>query len=156
MSSSHVVIEEEAFHRKITYLTPVTSTWPWRGQRSCEICVLGQRSLWWKLIKIGRSTCELYCKWRCEPARTFGAHGQRTLRGSYPYFITLFLWPLPHIHPYLDFTHVWFWIWHFLISTHLMVYFGNLSPFDARLWWLDGGGGNRGPLMTQWWIRTSW
>ena len=39
-------------------------------------------------------------------ARTFGAHGQRTIRGPSPYFITLFLWTLPHIHPYSDFAQV--------------------------------------------------
>ena len=49
---------------------------------------------------------------------------------SYP----LFLWPLPHIHPYSDFAHVYLYYMSLntalLISTYLMVYFENLGPFD--------------------------
>ena len=76
-------------------------------------------------------------------ARTFGAHGQRTLRGPSPYFITLFFWPLPHIHLNLDFVHVsllWFWIRYFLFSDDAMGKMGapwwcndELGPLDNVL-----------------------
>ena len=115
-------------------------------------------------------------------ARTFGAHGQRTLRGPSPYF----LWPLPHIHPFSDFAHVYLYYvilnTALLISTYIMVQFENLGPFDdamgeigvplwrndkwdsLKTWWEIRGhrGGPRvgdammnwdGPLTTWWEIR---
>ena len=56
----------------------------------------------------------------------------------------------PTVHLYSDFAQfisiIWFWIRHFLISTYLMVYFGNLGPFD------DGMGEMGGP----WWHNDKW
>ena len=48
--------------------------------------------------------------------RTFGAHGQQTLRGPSPYFITLFLCP-PPIHPNSDFAHVY--LYHMILNMTL-------------------------------------
>ena len=99
-------------------------------------------------------------------ARMFGAHGQQTLRGPSPYFITLFLWSLPHIHPYSEFTHVYlyymilntalfnqyishgvFWKW-----VPLMTRWGKWGPLIT--WWEIRD--HNGDTLTQWWIGTPW
>ena len=83
-------------------------------------------------------------------ARTFGAHGHRTLRGPSPYFITLSLWPLPHIHPYSDFAHVY--LYYMILNTTLFnqyISYGVFWKFGS-LWWRDGGKG--GP----WWHNDKW
>ena len=77
-------------------------------------------------------------------ARMFGAHGQRTLRGSSPYFITLFLWPRPHtptqtLHTFISIIFMILNTALFNQYIHLMVYFGNLGPFDDAM-------GKMGPL----------
>ena len=81
-------------------------------------------------------------------ARTFGARGQRTLRGPSPCFITLFLWPLSHIHPYSGFAHVY--LYYMTLDTALFNQYISHDVFWKfwSLWWRDGGNG--GPLMTQW------
>ena len=80
-------------------------------------------------------------------SRTFGAHGQRTLRGPFPYFITLFLWSLPHIHPYSDFAHVYRYC--MILNTALFNQYISHGVFwkFGSFWWRNGGNGS--PLMTQ-------
>ena len=121
----------------------------------------------------------MYCKNTTHSgvARTFGAHGQRTLQGPSPYFITLFLWPLPQIHPYSDFAHVYLYLYDFKYSTFNQYTSHGVFWKFVSLWWRDGGNGgpwwrndkwdplitwweirghNGGPLMTNWWIGTPW
>ena len=82
-------------------------------------------------------------------ARTFGAHGQRTLRGPSPYFITLFLWSLPSYTP-THFAHVY--LYYMILNTALFnkyVSHGVYWKFGS-LWWRDMGNG--GP----WWRNDKW
>ena len=75
-------------------------------------------------------------------ATMFGAHGQRTLRGPFAYFITLFLWPLPHIHPYSDFAHVY--LYYMILNTALFNQYPWLNGVFCKFgpfWWRDGGNG---------------
>ena len=71
-------------------------------------------------------------------ARTIGAHGQRTLRGPSACFITLFLWTLPHRHPYSDFTHVY--LYYMILNTALFNQYTSHGLF-LEIWV---------PLMTRW------
>ena len=78
-------------------------------------------------------------------ARTFGAHGQQTLRGPSPYFITLFLWPLPHIHPYSDFANVY--LYYMILNTAIFNQYISHGVFwkFGSLWWRNN---KRNPLIT--------
>ena len=84
-------------------------------------------------------------QWRSEDVR-----GPWTTDSPEPLPILHNLIPLtpPHIHPYLDVAHVYLYYMilntALLISTYLMVYFGNLGPFDDAMGKMGGG-----PLMTQ-------
>ena len=80
-------------------------------------------------------------------ARTFGAHGQRTLRGPSPYFITLFLWPLPHMHPYSDFAHIY--LYYMILDMALFNQNTSHGVFwkFGSLWWRDGGNGGLDDAM---------
>ena len=79
--------------------------------------------------------------------------------------------PTQTLHTFISI--IWFWIRHFLISTYLMVYFGNLGPFDDSMgevgvpWWRNDKwyplitwweirGHNGGTLKMQWWIGAPW
>ena len=103
-------------------------------------------------------------------ARTFGAHGQRTQLVPPPwYFITLFLWSLPHIHPYSEFTHVY--LYYMILNTALFNQYISHGVFWKWVTLMTrwGGGRGMGPLitwweirghngdtLTQWWIGTPW
>ena len=127
---------------EITVICTICTETTWRYNNSpCVTLVVKKRPLFPLLTTVGNTylTSGL--------ARTFGAHGQWTLRGPSPYFITLFLWPLPNIHTYSDFAHIYIYYMilntHFLINTYLIVYFGNLGPFDDMMgemgapWWCN-------------------
>ena len=134
-------------------------------------CVLVLRNIKYSKYAV---TSHPFSKWDSGIARTFWAHGQRTLRGPSPYFITLglFLWPLPlGLHPYPDFAHVY--LIYMILNTALINQyishgerFENLGPFDDAMgemgvpwwrndkwdplitWWVNRG--HNGAAMTQW------
>ena len=112
------------------------------------------RSEWYVIDKHER-TCHTHFGTLCVHltngvARTFGAHGQRTLRGPSPFFITLFLWPLPHIHPYSDFAHVY--LYYIILNTALFNQYTShgVSWKFGSPWWRDGGNG------APWWRNEKW
>ena len=96
----------------------------------------------------------VHCQDEDQCVRHSGAHGQQTLRGPSPYFITLFLWPLPHIHPYSDFAHVYLYymildmaLFNQYTSHGVFWKFRSLSWRDARVGALDDAMVNRTPWL---------
>ena len=93
-------------------------------------------------------------QWR---SKDVPAHGQWTLRGPSPYFITFLHWPLPHIHLYSNFAHVY--LYYMILNTARFdqyIFHGVFWKFGS-LWWRDGGNGvswwrndKCNPLITWW------
>ena len=90
----------------ILHVTTTFSLTQWEtrtshGPMPLPLMLIGNQCylIWWTLIEISKlslkgSQLDAFSPWTTDSP------------GPSPYFITLFLWPLPHIHPYSDFAHV--------------------------------------------------